>query len=97
MSRNVIENEETNSIECVNISSETIRFEIERVRYRLGPKDKVVLHKNYALPRAMQPGRDPVPSAIALLTNHKVLPITDKRAMAALGIRAPRAGEGAKE
>jgi hypothetical protein len=89
----IIETEDTNTIECVNISSETIRFEISGMRYRLGPKDKVHLHKNYALPRAMQPGRDPVPSVVDLLTNHRVLPVTDKRAMAALGMRAPRAGE----
>lgn len=84
------ETEDTNSIECVNISSETIKFEIEKVKYVLGPKDKVVLHKNYATPRAMQPGRDPVPSTVALLTNHKVLPITDRRARQALGLRTPR-------
>lgn len=84
--------EESNTVECVNISGETMRFEIEKVKYKLGPRERVVLHRNYALPRAMQPGRDPVPSAIELLTNHKVLPISHPRARAALGIKKP-AGE----
>lgn len=91
----IIEDEETNTIECVNISSETMRFEIDKVKYKLGPKEKVQLHKSYAMPRAMQQGRDPVPSAIELLTGSKVLPITDRRARAALGIsdRASRREE----
>lgn len=88
MSKSIIESDEdTNTIECVNISSETIRFEIEKVRYKLGPKDKVVLHKNYATPRIMQQDRDPVPSTIELLTNNKVLPITHPKARAALGLK----------
>ena len=89
MSKSVIESdEETNTVECVNVSSETVRFEIDKVKYRLGPLDRVVLHKNYTLPKVMQPERDPVPSAIELLTNKKVLPITHPRARAALGIRS---------
>jgi hypothetical protein len=96
MSKKIIEDEDTNSVECVNISSETLKFEIDGVRYKLGPRDRVHLHKNYALPRAMQPGRDPVPSAVALLTSHKVLPVTDKRAMAALGIRSARHQEASE-
>ena len=87
-SKSIIESDdEVNTVECVNVSSETIRFEIEKVKYRLGPKDRVVLHKNYATPRVMQPERDPVPSTIELLTNNKVLPITHPRARAALGLK----------
>ena len=78
--------EETNTVECVNISSETLKFEIDGTRFKLAPKERVTLHKAYARPRKTHESRDAVPSAIELLTNHKVLPIDDKRARAALGL-----------
>lgn len=81
------DDQESNVAEVVNISSETIKFEIAGVRFTLGPKEKAQVHRNYALPRKMAEGRDPIPSAIELLTNHKVLLVTDKRAKAALGGR----------
>lgn len=70
----------TNVAEVINVSSETVRFEIEKIRYKLPPRGIAQIHKAYAVSRVMQEGRDPVPSSIELLTNKKVLPVTDKRA-----------------
>lgn len=77
--------EDENTIEVINISSETMKFEIDGMKIKLAPKERFKIHKNYATPRVMQPERDPVPSTIELLTNKKVLPINDKRVRAVLG------------
>lgn len=74
-----------NTIEVINISSETLKFELEGMKFSIKPKERIRVHKSYATPRLMQQGRDPVPSAVELLTNHKVLPITDKRVRAMIG------------
>ena len=72
--------QEENTVEVINISSDIVRFELEKTRYRLAPKERMRVHKSYGLPRQLQDGRDPVPSTVELLTNKKVLPISDKRA-----------------
>jgi len=81
-------NSETNSVEVVNISGSIVRFEIEGVRYKLAPKERVHLHKSYTVNKKMRPDADPVPSTIELLTNNMVVPVTDKRAIARLGNQA---------
>lgn len=78
--------EDTNTVEVVNISSEIVKIEIDKVKHKLNPKERLTVHKNYATPRLMQQGRDPVPSSIELMTNGKVLPVTDKRVKAMLGL-----------
>jgi hypothetical protein len=77
--------EETNTVEVINISAETVKFNISGTTYKLAPREKLLLHKSYALPRLMQEGRDPVPAVIELLTGQKVLPIDDKRVRGLLG------------
>ncbi len=77
--------DEANTAEVINISSEPVKFELNGVRYKLAPKERLQVHKNYALPRIMMAGRDPVPAAIELLTNGKVILATDKRARVAQG------------
>lgn len=76
----------SNMEEIVNISSEPMVFELDGAIYELKPKDRVKVHKNYAMPRVLQKGRDPVASTVELLTNKKVLWIKDRRACAALGL-----------
>lgn len=80
-----IVDDEVNTVEVMNISSEIMKFEISGVRYKLSPRETAHIHKNYAIPRIMQEGRDPVPSVIELLTNRKVLPTSDKRVRAMTG------------
>jgi hypothetical protein len=76
---------ENDLVEVVNISSEIMKFELERIKYKLKPKEVVKIPKAYAMVKVMAEGRDPVPPTIELLTNKKVLPVTDKRAKAVMG------------
>lgn len=71
---------DSNVVQVVNTSSEIMRFEIDGVRFKLKHGERAQIHKTHATARAMQPGRDPVPSTIELLTNKWVVPITDPRA-----------------
>jgi len=75
--------QETNSVECVNISARVVRFEIAGTRYALKPGQSVFLHKSYALARKMAANRDAIPSVVELQTSKMVLPITDKRVIEA--------------
>lgn len=81
---------EDTTVEVVNISSERMKFELEGQMHVMKPGDRRRVPRYLTVSRVMQKGKDPVPSAIELLTNKKVLPITDPRARAALGIREPR-------
>lgn len=87
MAKNDDEDNEPNTIEVVNISAETMKFELDGVRFKMAPKSVEKIHKNYATPMILQEGRDPIPSTIERLTNRKVLPVTDKRAKAVMATR----------
>lgn len=80
--------QETNSVECVNISARVVRFEIAGTRYALKPGQSVFLHRSYALARKMAANRDAIPSVVELQTAKMVLPITDQRAINAMGGRS---------
>ena len=69
----------------MNISSDTVKFELDSLRYKLKPKETTRIHRNYALPRQMQPDKDPVPSVVELLTGKKVLAMSDPRVKSAIG------------
>lgn len=86
--------EESNAVDCINVSAEVVRFEIEGTRYKLKPLEVIPLNKAYALPKHLQPNRDPVPSSIELLTGKKVLPVTDPRAKGAVGARSQKLSAG---
>jgi hypothetical protein len=77
----MIENEKKVSQEVVNISSNVVRFEIEGLRHVLKPGERASIHVNYALPRQFANNRDPIPSAIDLMTGGAVVSVLDKRAM----------------
>lgn len=74
--------------EIANISGELMKFEIDGTLIELKPGERTKINEAYATPRVMQEGKDPVPATVAMITNNKVLPIDDPRAMRALGIKA---------
>lgn len=67
-------------VEVINISGEIMRFELDGAKYKLKPKQTVKVHQSYGTAKKLQSDRDAVPSTVELLTNKKVLPITDSRA-----------------
>lgn len=71
---------ESNQVDVINISSGTVRFEIDGSRYVLKTGQVVSLHKSYALARQIQKNKDPIPSVVELLTSKMVLAVTDPRA-----------------
>lgn len=75
-----------NTVEVINISGEPAQFELNGTRFKLLPKESLLVHKNHATAR-QSPGRDPVASAIELLTNARVLPVDDKRSRSAVASR----------
>lgn len=90
MGREDDDNEEPNDAEVVNISSEIMRFELDGIRYKLGPKETTRINKVHTISKKTAPGRDPVAPTIELITNKKVVPTTDKRARAVMGPAQPR-------
>lgn len=70
----------------INISSENVTLELDGLEFRLKPYETTKTHANYALPRLLQKGRDPVASVVDLLTNGKVVDTEDRRARAAMAI-----------
>lgn len=83
---------EENTKEVINISSHTVRFELDGSRYVVPPGHKRRVHKNYATRMQMREGRDPIPSTVELLTNKMVLPIDDPRARSFLPSSQPESG-----
>lgn len=77
----MIENETKVSQEVVNISSNVVRFELDGLRHVLKPGERTNVHTNYALQRRFAENRDPIPSAIDLMTGGAVVSVTDKRAL----------------
>lgn len=75
MSKDTEELFEDNTKEIVNISSQTVRFQIDNQKIVMQPGDRRRINANYATARALQPNRDPVPSVVELLTNKMVLPV----------------------
>ncbi len=73
---------ESNMTDVINISASNQRFEVDGSRYLLKPGQVVPIHNAYALPRQMTRNKDAVASAVELLTNKCVLPVTDPRARA---------------
>lgn len=71
---------ESNQVEVVNVGPSTVKFDIDGNRIVLKPGHVIPIHKSYGLPRPTQPNRDPLPSVVELLTDRKVLPVTDPRA-----------------
>ncbi len=83
--------EESNTVEMINVSAEVVKFEVDGTRHKLAPLQTVTIHRAYALPKQLQPGRDPIPSTVEMLTNKKVLPVDDKRAKSAVGAARQKA------
>jgi hypothetical protein len=70
---------EDDSEEVVNISSMPARLHIDNLRIVLKPGQRIRVPKAYVRRHAMQPGRDPVASAIHMMTDGRVVPATDPR------------------
>lgn len=68
------------SEEVVNISSMPARLFIDNLKIVLKPGQRIRVPKAYVSRHAMQPGRDPVASAIHMMTDGRVVPVTDPRA-----------------
>lgn len=71
---------EQNTQEVVNISSETVKFDIGDMKIVLKPGERIAIHKNYAFPRKLKQDRDPLPSVVELETGGRVVATTDRRA-----------------
>lgn len=69
-----------NTIEVVNTASVKMTFELDGARVTLRPGERTRVLRVHALPRTMQPGRDPVRPTIEMLTNGSVVAITHKNA-----------------
>lgn len=89
MARQDQDDGETNLVDVINVSGETLRFELDGNKYKMAPKDVIKINKAYANPRQLQEGKDPIPSVVELLTNKKVLSVTDKRVRSLLGNATP--------
>ena len=85
--------QEENTIEVVNTAQVKMAFELDGARIILKPGERCRVLKVHALPRAMQPGRDPVKPTIEMLTNSMVVAITHKNARPHL---TPRETEAVK-
>ena len=70
---------EDDSEEVCNISSAPARLHIDNLRIVLKPGQRVRVPKAYVRRHAMQPGRDPVASAIHMMTDGRVVPSSDPR------------------
>jgi hypothetical protein len=81
-------NQDRNSVECVNITSHTVKFEVAGVRYVVKSHQMIQLHRAYALPRKMQRNRDPIASVIEMISGKQVLACNDPRAASTMaGLR----------
>lgn len=74
--------------EVINISSETVKMNIDGMRVTLKQGDRMRVHKNYAFPRQFRPDRDPLPSVVELESGGRVVPTSDKRAQSFIRSRA---------
>lgn len=72
--------QQDNTIEVVNTASSKMTFELDGARVTLKPGERARVLRVHALPRTMQPGRDPVRPTIEMLTDGKVVAITHKNA-----------------
>lgn len=75
-----IKDAESELIEVINISADKVVFIIDSYRHVLKPKEISKIPTVYAMPRKLQPDRDPIPSVIELETGGKVLPVTHSKA-----------------
>lgn len=80
--------EESNTVNVINISPEIAKFELAGTRYRLSPGEVLPVHKAYGLPRELKKGSDPLPAVVELLTGKRVVHTGDPRAKAAMTARA---------
>lgn len=62
--------------EVENVSSMPAKFVVDNMRITLQPKGRVRIHKNYTRKQKMAKDRDPVASAIELMTNNRVRPVS---------------------
>lgn len=87
---------DNNVQEVINISSENVKMQIGDMRVTMKPGDRLQVHRNYAFPRQLREGRDPIPSVVELESGGKVVPTTDPRARSMLrqeGLPIPGAPE----
>lgn len=83
--------------EIINVGSNTVKFEIAGSKIKLKPGQITSVHKAYATSRAMQRGRDPVPSVVELETGFQVYPITHPKAQERSQIARDRVKEMIEE
>lgn len=81
MSQNKME-----SVSIINVSSESVSFELDGLEHTLRPRESMKTHASYGLPRHLQKGRDPVASVVDMLTNGRVVHEGDRRARAVVAI-----------
>jgi len=79
-----VHGQESNQVEVINISDQPMRFNLDGMIYVLEPLERAKVHSSYTKNRQMQPKRDPVKPILELMTNGKVLPVTDPRAKEAV-------------
>lgn len=70
---------EDDSEEVCNISSQPAKIHIDNLKIVLKPGQRISVPKQYVRRHAMQPGRDPVASAIHMMTDGRVVPSSDPR------------------
>lgn len=81
-----IQGAESNLVEVINISDHPVKFNLDGMIYALEPLERAKVHVSYTKNRQLQKKRDPVKPILELMTNAKVLPVTDPRAKDAVAI-----------